>query len=141
MSKKRLRFDVGQMRHPISFYRAVYVDDGYGGGQNTWQFVAGEKSKKEIKNRTQLRQEGAGFDFYQVWEFILRKNPNYDILKDMIVYADNALYVIRGVSPLETNPNYVVVITETIHDTLHELWDVINAQPYNENKDLIIKII
>jgi hypothetical protein len=141
MAKTKLKFDAAQLKDFCCIYKEVPQDDGYGGTNGmTWDLVASPRCKKNIKNKTsQIQVQGGGWDFYQVYEFTIRDNPNYEIEIDMIVYSDNKLYVIRGFAPSESNPMYVTLYTETINDSLHALWDIINSNPIEADYETIYK--
>lgn len=141
MAKKSLGFDVGKLKHPTRVYREVAIPDGYGGTSgSTWELIAEPRASKKIKNRTsQAQTQGGSFDFYQVYEFIIRTNPDWTLEKDMIVYCDDTLYVIRGIANFDNNPLYTLIITETINDSLHALWDIINSNPIEAEYETIIQ--
>lgn len=127
MSKQRLKFDYRSLKYPTRVYREVSIPDGYGGSSgSTWELVAEPRASKKIKNRTSQAQiQGGSFDFYQVYEFIIRTNPDWKLEKDNIVYCDGVLYVIRGIAPFDNNPLYTLIITETVEDSQHPLLQII----------------
>lgn len=128
MAKRLAKFDAGQLKDFVDFYELVTLPDGYGGSlPPEWVLSESTRCKKNIKNKTQARTESGSFDFYQVYEFIIRDNPEFTLKKDMIIHSDNVLYVIRGYAPLEINPRYILIVTETINNNNHELNDVING--------------
>ncbi len=141
MSKQRLKFDYRSLKYPTRVYREVSIDDGYGGSSgSTWELIAEPRASKKIKNRTSQAQiQGGSFDFYQVYEFIIRTNPDWSLEKDNIVYCDDTLYVIRGIAPFDNNPLYTLIVTETINDSLHALWDIINSNPIEADYETIIQ--
>lgn len=141
MSKQRLKFDYRSLKYPTRVYREVSIPDGYGGTSgSTWDLIAEPRASKKIKNRTsQAQTQGGSFDFYQVYEFIIRTNPDWTLEKDMIVYCDDTLYVIRGIAPFDNNPLYTLIVTETINDELHALWDIINSNPSEADHETIIQ--
>ena len=139
MAKRNLKFDAGELRGKCSFYEFTTIPDGYGGTRQEWVLRLETRCKRNIKNKTSQSQLQAGsFDFYQVYEFIIRDRVGFSVEKDMIVYSDGVLHVIKGVVPMENNPNYVMVICSTINDSEHALWGVINAMPITEDKPNII---
>lgn len=134
MSKSRLKFDAGQLKDFADFYELVTVPDGYGGSTTGWALVKSTRAMKRIKNKTQQDSLQSGsFDFYQVYEFTIRSG-SVTPKKDMMIYSGNALYKVKGIAPIEGLPRYTLVITETINETDHALWDIINSMPYNDNK-------
>lgn len=139
MAKKQLKFDAGQLKDFVDFYELVSQPDGYGGSlPPEWVLRLATRCKKNIKNKTQARTESGSFDFYQVYEFVIRDRPDFTVKKDIIIHSEGALYVIRGYAPLESNPNYILIVTETINDNSHDLFDVINAMPYDSVKPIVI---
>lgn len=139
MAKKTLKFDVGSMRDFVAFYELTTVDDGYGGTTDSWVLSLDTKARKSIKSKTSQSMTMAGsFDFYQIFEFIIRDRKSWIPEKDMIIYNDGAIYVIKGVATMENNPNYLSIYTETINNDNHALWKVINAMPIQDDKPNII---
>lgn len=126
MAKRNLKFDAGQLKGFCSFYEFVSTPDGYGGTRQEWVLRLDTRCKRNIKNKTSQSQLQVGsFDFYQVYEFIIRDREGFSVEKDMIVYSDGVLHVIKGVAPMENNPNYVMVITSVIEDNEHPILDII----------------
>ena len=41
------------------------------------------------------------------------------------MYSDGVLHVIKGVVPMENNPNYIMIVTSVIEDSEHPLLDII----------------
>ena len=138
MSKKTLKFDAGQLKHFCQIWHEVVLSTGTS-PRPTYQLVDEPRCYKRVVTRSNQFQLNSGsFDLYQSWEFIIRDNPNYEIKKDMFLFSDNYIYVIRAVLPLENNPKYIKIITESIEDTNHALWDTINSMPFNSDKPNII---
>jgi len=126
MAKRNLNFDAGELRGKCSFYEFTTEPDGYGGTRQEWVLRLETRCKRNIKNKTSQSQLQSGsFDFYQVYEFIIRDRIGFSVEKDMIVYSDGVLHVIKGVVPMENNPNYVMVITSVIEDNEHPILDII----------------
>lgn len=115
MAKKNLGFDASQLKQFCDIYHQVPVFDEYGSASGMdWELVFSPRCKRNIKTKTsQSNTIGGSFDFYQVYEFIIRDDPRYTIEKDMEVRSDSGVFVVRGVAPLENNPNYILIITET----------------------------
>jgi head-tail adaptor len=142
MAKRNLKFDIGKLRDFMAIYEYTSVPDNYGGTTQGWQLALETRAWKQVKNKTSQSQTQSGsFDYYKVFEFTMRDNPNFELKKDMIIYNDDALYVIKGWIPLENNPIYIKITTDTINAKEHALWDIINAQPYNSDKPNVIQDI
>lgn len=115
MAKKNLNFDAGQLKDFITIYEENGGgDDGYGGSLHiVLTQVLKTRCKKNIKTKTSQSQvQGGSFDFYQVYEFIIRARNGFGIKKDMIAESGGERYVIRGFVPMENNPEYTTIITE-----------------------------
>lgn len=126
MPRKNLKFDAGELRGKCSFYEFTTVPDGYGGTRQEWVLRLETRCKRNIKNKTSQSQLQSGsFDFYQVYEFIIRDRVGFSVEKDMIVYSDGVLHVIKGVAPMENNPKYIMIVTSVIEDSEHPLLDII----------------
>lgn len=135
---KKLKFDAGQLRDFASFYELVTVPDGYGGSTTGWSLVKSTRVMKRIKNNTQQSSLQSGsFDFYQVYEFTIRSG-SVTPKKDMVIQSGGFLYKVKGIAPIEGLPRYTLVITETINEPGHDVWTIINAQPYNSDKPNVI---
>ena len=127
MAKKLIKIDAGQLKHFCEFWSEEYVPDEYGSGSVQFIPVLSTRCNRTIKNKTSQSQTQAGsFDFYQIWEFIIRGRSGFAPKKDMIIYSDGSIYAIKGVAPLADNPKYTLVVTGTINDDNHALWEIIN---------------
>lgn len=106
--------DYRKLQGFCSIYTDGEVDDGYGGSTPVTDVLVAEmRCMKRIKSKSsQSQTQGGVFDFYQVYEFTIRDNPNYDIKKDMTLKSDGDVYTIRGIVPSETNPRYITLVTE-----------------------------
>lgn len=115
MSKKRLKFDAGQLKQFCDIYSEQPIDDGYGGTIGVgMELLFSPRCKRNIKTKTSQSQVQAGaFDLYQVYEFIIRDDPRFVVTKNMEIISDGATYVIKGITPLESNPNYILITTST----------------------------
>lgn len=115
MAKTKLKFDAAQLKDFCSIYEEQPMPDGFGGTTGMgWVLIASPRCKMNIKTKTsQIQEQGGSWGFYQVYEFVIRTNPNYNIEKDMELRSNGVKYVIRGVAPSETNPRYTIIYTET----------------------------
>lgn len=139
MAKRTLKFDIGKLTNFLYFYEQVTVIEPNGDQRIDWDLVLSTRGKKNIKNKTAQSQTNAGqFDFYQVYNFVIRDRSTFEVKKDMIIYCDSVLYVIHGFAPMENNPNYIEIYCNTINDDNHELWTIINSMPIDSDKDTII---
>lgn len=145
MAKSKLKFDIGKLREFVTIYKLVSYDDPYGSSPlMDYEEVGKYRAWKQIKSKTSQSQTQAGaFDFYQVYEFIIRDNPNIKITKDMIVHCGDSLYTLNGVTSLENIPNYISLYTMHLADSdePHQLWTKINSQPIEADYETIIKIV
>lgn len=136
---KKLGFDLGKFRDFVEFYQLSVVVNQYGGHDETWTKVLSTRGSKIIKNRTSQAQSNAGeWDFFQVYNFVIRSRSGLDVKKDMVIYSGGILYVIRGFATLDYNPLYIEIFTSTINDSHHALWDIINTMPIDSDKPNII---
>lgn len=115
MAKTKLKFDAAQLKDFCEIYEEQPIPDGFGGTTGMeWVLIASPRCKMNIKTKTsQIQEQGGSWGLYQVYEFVIRTNPNYNIQKDMELRSNGISYVIRGVAPSETNPRYTIIYTET----------------------------
>lgn len=105
---------IGRMNGFLEILEEQQIPDGFGGASGVdMVLIAKVRCIHKLKSKTaQARIEGGAFDFYQVHEFLVRKSPNYTIRKDMELHFKNEVYVIRGIAPHDSNPDYITITTE-----------------------------
>lgn len=112
MAKKNLKFDFRKLNGFCEIWHEVV-----GGGASprpVEELLFSARCYKKTVTRTNQSQLHAGsFDLYQVNEFIIRKNPQYNIEKDMFILSGGDRYSIRAVEPLDNRPEYIKITTET----------------------------
>lgn len=110
---KKLGFDVGKLKEFITIYEQQAVNDDYGSSSGV-QLVEVTQCRawKQIQSKTsQSQTQGGAFDFYQVYSFTIRDNPNVTLTSDMILENAGLYYTIHGITPLENIPNYITLTT------------------------------
>ena len=117
MAKRTLKFDIGKLTDFIVFQKETVVIQPNGDQSIVWSTVLSTRCKKNIKTKTQQSQINAGqFDFYQVYNFIIRDRSTFEVKKDMRVVNGSEKYVVHGFAPMENNPNYIEIYTWKLED-------------------------
>lgn len=113
MAKRNLKFDAGKLNDFCEIWHEV-VDDNSPSPRPVPTLLFSPRCYIKVSTRTnQAQLQSGSFDLYQVFEFIIRYNPNYTIQKDMYIISSGKKYVVRAVITLENNPLYIKIITET----------------------------
>lgn len=117
MAKRTLKFDIGKLTEFLNFQKETVVIQPNGDQSIIWSTVLSTRGKKNIKSKTQQSQTNAGqFDFYQVYNFVIRDRSTFEIKKDMRIVNGSDTYVIHGFAPMENNPNYIEIYTWKLED-------------------------